>query len=131
MDRFMLCEASYPKPELEEKLLEKSVPELPPDLRARMIEFANDVRRLFLDSCDAYESRPDKLLDVTFSTRSLLRWASLTVLYQPISRQGVSPILYSLDRALGFRASPESRIFLKELSQRFFNTGSTGKENQS
>jgi cobaltochelatase CobS len=130
IDRFMLCEAAYPKPELEEKLLEKSVPELPPDLRARMVEFANDVRRLFMDSRDSCESRPDRILDVTFSTRSLMRWASLTVMYQPMSRQGVSPILHSLDRALGFRASPESRMFLKELSQRIFNTTSDTKENQ-
>jgi cobaltochelatase CobS len=119
MDRFQLAEISYPKPELEENLLAKVTPQLPSELRKKMVEFANEVRRLFVGSDS--ESRDGIVLEVTFSTRTLIRWADLTVKYQPLAWQGISPINYSLDRALAFRASAESRTFLRELSQRFFS----------
>ncbi|MDR1085567.1 MAG: CbbQ/NirQ/NorQ/GpvN family protein [Deltaproteobacteria bacterium] len=131
MDRFWLCEIGYPKPEFEQRLLEKTSPELPSDLRTRMVEFANEVRRLFVGSSTDSESRPDTVLDITFSTRTLLRWARLTVMFQPLSRQGISPILHSLERAVGFRAAAESRTFLQELAQRIFNTDYQPTELQS
>ena len=48
MDRFVLCEVTYPKPEAEEQLLEKTAPQLPDALRKKMVEYANEVRRLFM-----------------------------------------------------------------------------------
>ena len=48
-------------------------------------------------------------IEVTFSTRSLLRWGDLTVRFQPLAHQGVQPITYALDRALAYRASRETR----------------------
>lgn len=33
MDRFVLCEVTYPKPEAEEQLLEKTAPQLPEPLQ--------------------------------------------------------------------------------------------------
>ena len=59
-------------------------------------------------------------IEVTFSTRSLLRWAELTERFQPLSRQGIQPLSYALDRALGYRACNETRAMLHELVQRFF-----------
>jgi cobaltochelatase CobS len=117
MDRFFLCEVSYPKPEAEELLLEKTSPNLPDTLRKKMVEYAGEVRRLFMgekeNSCNSIE--------VTFSTRTLLRWADLTLRYQPLSRQGIQPVAYALDRALGFRACREIRAMLHELAQRIFS----------
>ncbi|MDR2460919.1 MAG: AAA family ATPase [Deltaproteobacteria bacterium] len=121
MDRFCLCEIGYPKAALEEKLLEKMSPELPADLRSKMIEYVTEVRRLFVGSTNDVYSRSDMILDITFSTRTLLRWARLTLLYQPLSRHGISPIVHAMDRSLGLRATPESRTFLYELAQRIFN----------
>ncbi|MDR3037869.1 MAG: CbbQ/NirQ/NorQ/GpvN family protein, partial [Candidatus Adiutrix sp.] len=118
MDRFWLCEIGYPKPELEIALLARLTPELPDDLRARMVEYANEVRRLFLGQ--AGENSPEHPLEVTFSTRTLIRWAKLTVRFQPLARQGVPPLVHALDRALAFRASAESRVCLHELAQRIF-----------
>jgi cobaltochelatase CobS len=118
MDRFWLCEIGYPKNTLEVELLAKITPELPADLITKMVNYAGEVRRLFMGSSN--DSRSDTCLEVTFSTRTLIRWAKLTVKFQPLARQGISPINHALDRALAFRASPESRTFLRELAQRIF-----------
>lgn len=123
MDRFVLCEVTYPKPEAEEQLLEKAVPQLPDALRKKMVAFANEVRRLFMgESGNNYNSGS---IEITFSTRSLLRWADLTIRYQPLANQGIQPVAYALDRALGFRASRESRAMLHELIQRIFPRSGT------
>ena len=118
MDRFVLCEVTYPKPEAEEHLLEKTSPQLPEALRKKMVEYANEVRRLFMgESGNSYHTAS---IEITFSTRSLLRWADLTIRYQPLARQGIQPVSYALDRALGFRACKETRAMLHELVQRLF-----------
>ena len=129
MDRFVLCEVTYPKPEAEEQLLEKTAPQLPDVLRKKMVEFANEVRRLFMgESGNSYNSGS---IEITFSTRSLLRWADLTIRYQPLANQGIQPVAYALDRALGFRASRESRAMLHELAQRIFPRSGTPAGAQS
>jgi len=64
-------------------------------------------------------------LEVTLSTRTLIRWAELTMAFQPLSKQGISPVMYALDRALGFRASQTSRVALSEMAQRIFSDIST------
>ena len=117
-DRFVFCEIGYPKPEVEEQLLEQKFPALPESVRKTMVAFANEVRRLFMGE-SSMESLSNAL-EITFSTRSLLRWADLTVKFQPLAKQGIQPIAYALDRALAFRASRESRAMLHELIQRMF-----------
>ena len=118
MDRFWLCEMKYPAPEAEELLLARKSPGLPEEIRRKMVSYAGEVRGLFMgNSQNAFSSTS---IEVTFSTRTLLRWADLTVRYQPLSRQGIQPVSYALDRALGFRASPETRAMLHELVQRIF-----------
>lgn len=118
MDRFVLCEVSYPKSEAEELLLEKTAPQLPDGVRKKMVEYANEVRHLFMgESGNSYSSDS---IEITFSTRSLLRWAELTIRYQPLANQGIQPVAYALDRALGVRACKETRAMLHELVQRVF-----------
>jgi len=117
MDRFWLCEVGYPSPEAEMALLERRATQLPEDLRSRMVRFANDVRQLFMGEASSDLTRS---IEVTFSTRTLLRWADLTVRFQPLSHQGFQPVTYALDRALGYRASRETRALLHELAQRLF-----------
>ena len=119
LDRFTLCEVGYPEAKAEERLLEQSYPDLPESIREKMVAFAGEVRKLFMGA----DETPDKItdrLEVTFSTRTLLRWADLTLRFQPLMSQGVKPINYALDRALGYRASRESRAALHELVQRIF-----------
>jgi len=118
MDRFWLCEIGYPKPQMEIEILGRLCSDLPLDLRTKMVDYANDVRRLFIGHEGG--NKPDSALEITFSTRTLIRWAKLTVRFQPLARQGISPLIHALDRALAFRATPESRTFLHEMAQRIF-----------
>lgn len=116
MDRFWLCEINYPTPEAEERLLALKAKGLPEDIRKKMVEYANEVRKLFMgESADFNDT-----IEVTFSTRTLIRWADLTVRFQPLANQGIPPVTYALDRALGYRATRETRSFLNELAQRIF-----------
>jgi AAA ATPase containing von Willebrand factor type A (vWA) domain len=118
MDRFILCYVDYPHHKDEEELLAKSYPTLPRDIIDKMVNYAGEVRRLFMGDVHNYNSNT---IEVTFSTRTLLRWADLTLRYQPLAKQGVKPVSYALDRALGFRATLETRAMLHELVQRVFS----------
>ena len=125
LDRFMLVEASYPQASVEEHILVNAFPALPKNIITKMVEYAGEVRRLFmgeLSSSNPLNSMITSSCEVTLSTRTLLRWADLTVRFQPLAAQGIQPVSYALDRALGFRASKESRAMLHELAQRIFPT---------
>lgn len=116
LDRFVMCEVGYPASAVEESLLGKKFPSLPEPIVKGMVAFANEVRTQFVgEGCTG--ATP---LDVTFSTRTLIRWADLTLKYGPLASRGIKPIDYALDRALGFRASKSTRAMLHELSQRIF-----------
>lgn len=117
-DRFMLCEMGYPDNEVEKELLRQRFPALPEALCATMVRYANEVRKLFMG--ESSSSNLVNAIEVTFSTRSLLRWAELTVRFQPLARQGIQPVTYALDRALAYRACRETRAMLHELAQRLF-----------
>ena len=118
LDRFMLCELSYPKPDVEKSLLAKLFPILPDNLCAKLVDFAGEVRELFMGEKDG--GGLTGAIEITLSTRTLLRWAELTVRFQPLANQGFQPVTYALDRALGYRASRETRAMLHELAQRIF-----------
>lgn len=106
-DRFLLCEMGYPDAAVEEELLRERFPALPQQLCRIMVDYANEIRRQFMG--EHSDSAPAHAIEVTFSTRSLLRWADLTVRYQPLARHGIQPVTYALDRALAFRAGREIR----------------------
>ena len=118
LDRFTICEVGYPAADVEKKLLAQRFPSLPETLCATMVDYANEVRKLFMGEASA--GNLTNTIEVTFSTRSLLRWGDLTVHFQPLAHQGIQPITYTLDRALAYRASRETRAMLHELAQRMF-----------
>ena len=118
LDRFTICEVGYPTADVEKSLLARRFPSLPEALRATMVEYANEVRKLFMG--EASTGNLTNTIEVTFSTRSLLRWGDLTVRFQPLAHQGIQPVTYALDRALAYRASRETRAMLHELAQRMF-----------
>lgn len=128
LDRFILCKMEYPEETIEKKLLQKRYPNLPAKVLGKMVDFANEVRRLFMG--DTTVANYTNSIEVTFSTRSLLRWAELTERFQPLSRQGIQPLSYALDRALGYRACNETRAMLHELVQRFFPVQMDSVEHQ-
>lgn len=120
LDRFLLLEADYPAPAVEERLLAHRFPALPGDLRQQMVSFAGEIRKLFMGNADPIADPLQGRCEVTLSTRTLLRWADLTLRFQPLAQQGIRPLSYALDRALGFRASRETRAMLHEVAQRIF-----------
>lgn len=115
LDRFILCEVNYPTAEAETALMTRKFPALPAELCGKMVGYANEIRRLFVEG-----NGTGPQIEITFSTRSLIRWAELTIRYQNLARQNISPLRYALDRAIGFRASRETRVVLHELCQRMF-----------
>ena len=128
-DRFILVEMGYPKAEVEVRLLKQKFTALPDSLCETMVAYANEVRKLFMG--DAVNDSLSNTIEVTFSTRSLLRWADLTVRYLPLAKQNIQPVSYALDRALAFRASRETRAMLHELAQRHFPHIQSRKNNDS
>lgn len=121
LDRFTLCEIGYPSPDVEKVLLARKFPEFPSEISEKMVDYAGEVRKLFMGA--GGESDTHNLsgaIEVTLSTRTLLRWAELTMRFQPLAHQGIQPVTYALDRALAYRASRETRAMLHELAQRIF-----------
>ena len=118
LDRFTICEVGYPSADVEKSLLGRRFPSLPESLCVTMVDYANEVRKLFMGGSST--SNLTNTIEVTFSTRSLLRWGDLTVRFQPLAHQGIQPVTYALDRALAYRASRETRAMLHELAQRMF-----------
>ena len=111
LDRFTICEVGYPTADVEKSLLARRFPSLPEALCATMVEYANEIRKLFMG--EASTGNLTNTIEVTFSTRSLLRWGDLTVRFQPLAHQGIQPVTYALDRALAYRASRETRAMPK------------------
>lgn len=116
MDRFWVLELGYMKPEAEEAVVQAAAPKLNAPVVAKMVEMANQVRSMFMG-----ENSGNGAIEVTMSTRTLVRWAKMSVFFGLKAKKGINPIEYSLERALGNRASPETREALRELCQRHFD----------
>lgn len=115
MDRFWVVEVGYPDPGQESRILAKLVPHLPVDIRDRLTAVANQIRNLFVG-----HDTEGPQIEVTMSTRTLIRWGQLAWLFHSLSSQGINPVSHALDRALGFRAEPTTRQALHEIVQREF-----------
>lgn len=111
MDRFWVVMVEYPTKEAETALLSKITPDLPAALISSMTDLATEVRESFMKDDGSG-------MEVTFSTRTLIRWAKLTLMYAPLARHGIMPVEHALDRALGFKAQPSTKEALHEMVQR-------------
>ena len=117
MDRFMLVEMDYPTAAEEMTLLAQTCPKLPQPLGEKMIEVANEIRRLFQG--DEENRAP---IEITCSTRTVIRWAYLTLSFKDAPR----PLAHALDRALLYRAEPETRAAIHGIVQRVFGESGDG-----
>lgn len=115
MDRFWVVECDYMDPTQEEALLRGEAPGVPTEYLDQMVGVGNEIRRLFMG-----DNSSEGALEVTMSTRTLLRWGRLTQFFAGKAQQGISPIHYAFDRALGNRANPETKAALHEVLQRHF-----------
>ncbi len=115
MDRFTVLEATYPDEKDEVSLLSRKFTKLPQEVIASMVKVANKVRKLFVNE---EQGQPCEL---TVTTRSLIRWADLTIRYEALSGMGISPVQYAADLAFANRASKPTKTMIHELIQRIFN----------
>lgn len=109
LDRFWVVEVDYPEASEEEQVIHEAVPGLPGPVVARMVEVANEVRRLFAGDGEAGQQ-----IETTFSTRTLVRWAYLAQQY----RGAPKPLEHALERALTNRAEPETAAAIHGIVQR-------------
>lgn len=111
-DRFMFSECGYPSPDAELEIIQGLVPGLPPELAKVLINVANVVRKHYVEG----------ELDITLSTRSLVRWGKLTWAFSKAA--GISsPVVYAMHRAFGFQSDADSRVILEEILQRVLQEG--------
>lgn len=116
-DRFFIMNVSYMPEDQEVELVMKRLKVLGftdqatiQALSERYVRVANAVRSQYIGNSDAADA-----METTISTRSLLRWVTLAVLYRGVQQKGFSPVHYALERAKTFQASPESRIAIHNI----------------
>ena len=80
-------------------------------LTEKMIQVANEIRRLFVGGADGSGE-----LSVTMSTRTLVRWTNLMIAY----KRAPNALAYSLERALTLRAEPSQREAIHRIAQDVF-----------
>lgn len=92
LDRFIYVTVDYLSVEEEMEILEKMVPELPEDIAKAMTRTAAEVRNVFVGRTGEGD------LETVISTRSLVKWAQLTVAYSAVPN--VNPIVEGLKIAI-------------------------------
>lgn len=123
MDRFFMVQGDWATRGQEMRILEMVAPGLPEELRSKMIEFANLTRTLFSgkEISALYRTTvQNSQLEAAVSTRTLVRWAKLMALYEPMKARGVNVVDHSLERAFLYRLSQASQFTCRELMQRIF-----------
>ena len=119
MDRYRMLMVDYADAEVEERILAVKAPNIQP-LHKGMVEMAQLVRTAFTGD----PAQPDApTTSVTMSTRTLVRWANLTMLY------GGAPnaMEKALDCALLNRGSHEDREVILRFAQDVFGDTWTGR----
>ena len=111
LDRFRLMQVTYAEPAIEETLLARLTPALPTVFRQRMVQVANAIRRLFIGGGETGAE-----LSITLSTRTLVRWARLTLAF----KGAPNAVEYALERALTARAEPEQREAIHRIAADVF-----------
>lgn len=111
MDRFRVLDVDYPAPDIEKSILDHGVPGLPQPMRDRMVDVANEVRRVFTGGGDNGFD-----LTVTFSTRTLMRWASMLMQF----RSAPNAPEYTLQRALLNRAPASEAEAIRKIAEARF-----------
>lgn len=114
MDRFWVVEVGYPTPAQELSILEAKVPNLPAWVREKMIQVAGELRGLFVGEKEGPQ------IELPMSTRTLTRWARLSVAFHGVTKAGKNPLIHALDRAFLNRAEPETKEAVHGIVERMF-----------
>lgn len=110
MDRFWIVEMSYPSPETEKSILKAKFGDAVGEpIMDRMIQLAGRVRESFVEG----------QMSATFSTRTLVRWASMIDLYRKAKLPGCL-VEYTLDRAMAGRLPRHERDAVVDMKRSIF-----------
>lgn len=106
MDRFRFSWADYLPETVELSILEQAAPDLKatPEVLARMVKTANEIRRLFIGQNGAGE------LSVTMSTRTLIRWAHLTLSFRGMNNAVAYAFRHAFSNRLKGRPEEEEAV---------------------
>ncbi len=111
MDRFRVVQVGYPEPAVEKEIIKTQVPKLPDLIAEKMITVAGEIRRLFVGAKEGGAE-----LTVTMSTRTLVRWAGLSLTFK-----GAPKVFeYALSQALTARAEPQQQEAIHRIAADVF-----------
>lgn len=111
LDRFRFVEVPYLDESVEVSILKKVVSALPENILVKMVQIANIVRKQFMG-----EDSSSSQLSVTLSTRTLVRWATLTQDF----RGAENAMKLGLEHALLLRTPPAEREAIERIAQDVF-----------
>lgn len=109
MDRFRVLNIGYMSEDEEMDVLEEAVGKIPAEMRRKMIKVAADVRKQFLG-----DENNSPQISITMSTRTLVRWALLTL---TLSKSVETPYLEALNVALLNRAAPVEKEAIRTIAR--------------
>lgn len=109
LDRFQFLNVGYMEHDPEIEMLSNHVPHLPLEVITAMVETAKETRKV-------YESPSGGELTYPISTRSLKRWALMTVAY----RDAPDPLLLGLKLAITNRGSAEVAEAIEMIARSVF-----------
>jgi cobaltochelatase CobS len=109
-DRLWKAKVMYPDAETEKGILQNILPGLPETNIDLMIRIANNIRDLFMGTKD---EGPE--LEITMSTRTLIRWAKLSYAFRNASSEGINPMEMALETSLTAIAPEEQKIAIHEI----------------
>src|SRR5690554_4068015 len=113
LDGFAGLEVGYPEKQTEVEILRSVMPDQDDSVLEAMVSVADSVRSLFMGNPNADE---DSAIEVTMSTRTLVRWAR----WRLMADNHPKPWEFSMDRALGWRTSPETKAVINGIIDRVF-----------
>ncbi len=111
MDRYRTIEVTYPTAEIEEDILSQLAPGLGSDIHKLMVKMANDIRTAFTGT----DGMPGTL-SVTMSTRTLVRWAQLSLDFFGAE----NALRYALEQALLNRCNGVERESIEQIARLCF-----------
>ena len=111
MDRYRTLLVDYPTADTEKKILAKVAPQLPAALHQKMVKLAKEIRSAFIGA-DGTRGN----LSVTMSTRTLVRWAELTVDFLGAP----NAVKEALKPSLLNRCNADERVAIDELAKLVF-----------
>lgn len=111
MDRYRVICVGYAEKEVEQGILEKVTPNLPSPIRDKMIDVANHIRNLFVGDGEGGGE-----INVTMSTRTLVRWANLSMAFSGAP----NTLEYALKQALLNRCSLEEQEAITRIAKDVF-----------